>query len=68
MSIIKPVIPFTEKAVKEFLDNAIKSWRSKYNKHSMKNHRTSEELALQAADYIDAYQSVRVSLFGELLK
>ena len=50
-------IPFTEKDVKEYLDECIKYWREirDNNKSTMANH------------YIDAFQSVRTSLFGDIL-
>lgn len=50
-------IKFEEAAVKEYLDNAITFWRIK---------RDNENEPLAPA-YIDAFQSVRISLFGELL-
>lgn len=61
-------IPFTEKDVKEYLDNCIIKWRKRKRKHQNESYRTSKELELMAADYIDAYQSVRMSLFGEVLE
>lgn len=53
-----PTIPFTSAAVRDYLDGAIRQWRE--------YHATGEDQLL-AACYIDAFQSVRVSLFGELL-
>lgn len=50
------VIPFTQDAVKTLLDNFIGFWRLEHDK--------GDEGALY---YVDAYQSVRMSLFGELL-
>jgi hypothetical protein len=50
-------IPFTEKDVKEYLDKVITFWR----KEHYINH------VPHANYYIDAFQSVRVSLFGEKL-
>lgn len=47
-------VPFTEEDVKKYLDHAISYWR-KCPPTEMQSH------------YVDAYQSVRVSLFGELL-
>lgn len=62
-------------AIKEYLDNAITKWRTK-REESKKGYlqallRTEEiefdkELLISSC-YIDAFQSVRVSLFGELL-
>lgn len=46
-------IEFTKEDVKEYLDNAISYWRG-----SRENYSTY---------YVDVYQSVRMSLFGELL-
>ena len=58
-------IKFTEESIKEYLDDNIKFWRSKQNIKIM----TPKEVELKqmAPCYIDAYQSVRISLFGELL-
>ena len=50
-------IEFEETAVKQYLDDAITFWRIKRDKEN-------EPLA---PAYIDAFQSVRISLFGELL-
>ncbi len=52
---------FTQENVKEYLDDAIKKWRKigKEKDHDFK------DIAIY---YIDAFQSVRVSLFGELCK
>lgn len=47
-------VPFTEKDVKGYLDKAIEYWR-KCPATEMRD------------SYVDAYQSVRISLFGELL-
>ena len=47
------VIPFTREDVKTYLDRCIRRWRS-----------DSRECAMY---YVDAFQSVRTSLFGELL-
>lgn len=51
-------VEFTEEAVKEYLDRNIRHWRSQ---------RDSISEAQMALYYIDAYQSVRISLFGETL-
>ncbi len=48
-------VAFTEDAVKEYLDKCITHWRRSAPPCEMRNH------------YIDAFQSVRVSIFGELL-
>ena len=55
------VVPFEKEKVKEYLDDAIKVWRKR--KEEAKN----EEDKLIAICYVDAFQSVRISLFGELL-
>ena len=49
-------IPFEEDAVKEYLDNNIRYWRKQTPK--------DPDFAYY---YIDAYQSMRQSLFGERL-
>lgn len=49
-------IPFNKEDVKKYLDECIKYWR--------KEHLNNKEMARY---YIDAFQSVRVSLFNELL-
>lgn len=48
-------IPFTEEDVKAYLDTAIKNWRAKMGSTRV------------AYYYVDAFQSVRISLFGEFL-
>ncbi len=53
-TVAPPTVPFTEEEVKGYLDKNIVYWR-KCAPTEMR------------ASYIDAYQSVRVSLFGELL-
>lgn len=50
-------IGFTEKEVKKYLDGCIRYWRKWRDKGGSKT----------ASYYIDAFQSVRTSLFGELL-
>ena len=47
-------IPFEEDAVKEYLDKCIRYWRKQKQAY--------------AVYYVDAYQSLRISLFGETLK
>ena len=49
-----PKVEFTEEGIKEYLDKAIEHWR-KCAPTQMQQH------------YVDAFQSMRVSLFGELL-
>lgn len=48
--------------LREYLDIAIRRWRTR------KTEATNNEDALIAACYIDAFQSVRVCMLGELLK
>ena len=58
---IEPVkFPIEEEPIKEYLDSAIRHWRKilKDNKHPQ------NEIAIY---YCDAFQSVRNTLFGELL-
>ena len=51
-------INFDEESIKKYLDNCIKFWRKE------RDEKNSED----AKYYIDAFQSVRISIFGELLK
>lgn len=57
----KDLIPLTEPEIKAYLDKCIEHWRK---------NRESGETALKemARYYIDAFQSVRVSLFGQTLE
>lgn len=48
-------------AVRKYLDWAIRWWRR------VRDNPASPEDELMASHYVDAYQSVRVSLLGELL-
>ena len=50
------VVEFTKEAVKAYLDAAIRYWRKQ-----------EDEDLLGKQFYVDAFQSVRVSLFDELL-
>lgn len=52
-------VPFTQEAVRKYLDICIVSWREKRD--------SGGEDTKMAGYYVDAYQSVRVSLFGEVL-
>lgn len=54
------IVDFTKESVKEYLDNAIRSWRKILKD---KDH-PDNDIAIY---YCDAFQSVRMSLFGELL-
>jgi hypothetical protein len=60
-------VPFTKGDVKSHLDKCIRFWRNKRDKKSALNMKEMEERDM-APFYIDAYQSVRMSLFGELLE
>lgn len=73
-------IPFTEKDVKAYLDKVITYWRCYRDKaqndldvveHCAHQARMkvddARERKIMASYYIDAFQSVRNSLFGELL-
>lgn len=55
-------VPFTESDVKAYLDRGIRAWRIK--RDDQKNGLEDRGIAVY---YIDAYQSVRTSLFGETL-
>ncbi len=54
-TVAPPTVDFTEDAVKEYLDKCISHWRRNAPPSDMRAH------------YVDAFQSVRVSIFGELL-
>ncbi len=58
------VIPFEKDLVKSYLDLNIASWRKRFEDAERDNDIVEKQIAVS---YIDAYQSVRVSLFGELL-
>ena len=58
------VVPFEKDLVRTYLDLNIASWRKRFEDAERNNDVPSKEIAVC---YIDAYQSVRVSLFGELL-
>lgn len=49
-------VEFNAEQVQQYLDDNIRHWRKK-----------NKEGRREAQYYIDAYQSVRMSLFGELL-
>jgi len=56
----KDTVDFTPEAVKAYLDKCIRYWRSVRDNPE---HAKRE----MGSFYVDAFQSVRVSLFGELL-
>jgi hypothetical protein len=53
----------SEQTILKYLDNAIDMWRKKVLLYSDGNNNK-----LMAQCYVDAFQSVRISLFGELKK
>ena len=53
-------IPFTKESVQDYLDKAIERWREVRD--------GGGDAGDVAVYYIDAYQSIRASLFGETLK
>ncbi len=55
-------LPFTEGAIKNYLDECIDHWRNK--KIAALTMQNNYDL-IQATSYIDAFQSVRTSIFGE---
>ena len=68
------LIPFEEEEIKAYLDCAIRFWRKKKEEANKKFDiigvvDSAEENCdvLIAGCYVDAFQSVRMSLFGELL-
>ena len=60
-------VPFMPEAVRAYLDDAILQWRrvrSMDDEQLLPGQRQTKSMA---DIYIDAYQSVRMSLFGECL-
>lgn len=57
-----PKLQITEEQVLGYLDNAIREWRVRVQKE-----RIGTRGHLMATCYVDAFQSMRVSLFLELL-
>ena len=61
-------IPFVKEIVKDYLDACIRYWRKELLKTTDREKWDGrEEGVLRARCYIDAFQSVRDTLFGELL-
>ena len=60
-------LPFTEEDIKAYLDDAIRNWRERKIKADDPFTPFSGDDKLIASCYIDAFQSVRMSLFGDLL-
>ena len=54
-------VPFKKKDVRDYLDACILKWRF------TRGHTRSKTRRIMAIHYIDAFQSVRISIFGELL-
>ena len=52
---MEEIIPFEKDAIKEYIDKCIRFWRSECTKD------------FYAIYYVDAYQSMRYSLFSEKL-
>ena len=52
-------IELTEESIKKYLDERITFWRTNYNAQS------DEDILIKSC-YVDAFQSVRTSLFNEL--
>lgn len=53
---MEKLVKFDEESIKEYLDKCIKYWREEKDNNSK-----------IAVYYIDAFQSVRISLFGKIL-
>lgn len=61
-------VPFTEEAVKAHLDGCIRFWRERIDRDAADEDVLRRTLAQSLAQaYLDAFQSVRTSLFGETL-
>ena len=55
------IVPFKKKDIKKYLDNCIINWRDR------RSIETEDDEILIAKCYIDAFQSMRISIFGETL-
>ena len=55
------IVPFERKLVKEYLDNCIINWRDQLDKSK------NDKEKLIAECYCDAFQCMRISIFGETL-
>lgn len=58
---MRRVIKINNEELKQYLDGSIKYWRVK------RKEAKDQDSLLIATCYIDAFQSVRTSVFGELL-
>ena len=56
------IIPFTKDAIKKYLDSCITKWRE--FRDCPENN---EKMRDRARCYVDVYQDVRISLFGNTL-
>lgn len=56
-------IPFTKEEVKKYLDTCITHWRE-FRDNKLNN----EEARSRSKHYVDAFQSVRIALFGTRLE
>ena len=62
MTLSKDKLPFAEYAIKSYLDKCIDHWRNKKTTALMMENNLD---LIQANSYIDAFQSVKTSIFGE---
>lgn len=58
-------VEFTEEKVREYLDDCIRHWRKIGDNGVPGMPKFNKNIAVY---YVDAFQSVRISLFGELLE
>ena len=65
---MEETIQFTKEHVMAYLDKCILYWRNEKYKHAGMDAPEKLEIFHMARCYLDAYQSVRESLFGEVLK
>lgn len=64
----QPLISMTPQEIREYLDEGIMSWRSQRDQAANPGHESGDAvLHAMARYYIDAFQSVRSTLFGETL-
>lgn len=59
-------LPFEEDAVRDHLDACIRLWRERRDEAEANPGASEEDVAL-TEHYVDAYQSMRTSIFGEVL-
>ncbi len=64
----EPTVPFTPDAVKKYLHQAVAKWRL-IRDHALEKipAEDRDDFAAMAPYYIDAFQSMHVSLFGTLV-